>query len=116
MGQPKCRKKQARAKNKQYKKGHATKSRSKDLDQIQDEIQLDLQGRLAKPFDADLPGMGQYRCMECARFFINERTLEEHRRSKFHKKMSRRVLDPIYTQGEAEQAAGMGPVQNNRND
>jgi hypothetical protein len=116
MGQPKSKKKQASAKNKQYKKGHATKNRRKDLDQIQDEIQLEASGRLPRlEFDADLPGMGQFRCLECAKFFINENTLNEHKRSKFHKKQAKRVLDPIYNQQDAERAAGMGSVQNDRN-
>jgi hypothetical protein len=114
MGQPKCRKKQAAAKNKQYKKGHATKNRRKDLDQIQDEIQLNHVGRLPQPLDADLPGMGQFRCLECSRFFISSETLIEHQRSKFHKKQAKRVLDPMYSQADAELAAGMGPVQNSR--
>jgi bud site selection protein 20 len=74
-------------------------------------------GKLPKQIlDADLPGMGQFYCLECGKHFINESTLNEHKRTKFHKKQVKRTQQEQYTQAEADAAAGMGPVQNHRGD
>mmetsp|Transcript_26345 Transcript_26345/g.63517 ORF Transcript_26345/g.63517 Transcript_26345/m.63517 type:complete len:122 (-) Transcript_26345:368-733(-) len=102
-----------------HKKAVKVKRRKKDLDQIQDEIKLhvpseakDAKDRNRKkatlPFDPDLPGLGQFYCAYCARYFINATTQKNHERTKDHKKQIKKVREEQYTQKEAEEAAGLG--------
>ena len=61
----------------------------------------------AQPFDDDLPGCGQFYCVETARYFVDQKALDDHRsrgptsgasRSSRRRRLSRR---------KAEAAAGM---------
>ncbi|PIN11525.1 hypothetical protein CDL12_15871 [Handroanthus impetiginosus] len=38
------------------------------------------------PLDEDLPGMGQYYCLHCDRYFANAAVRDEHFKTKRHKK------------------------------
>ncbi|KAJ0642366.1 putative transcription factor C2H2 family [Helianthus annuus] len=38
------------------------------------------------PSDEDLPGMGQYYCLHCDRYFANVAVRDEHFKTKWHKK------------------------------
>ncbi|CAM9300659.1 unnamed protein product, partial [Discosporangium mesarthrocarpum] len=98
-----------KAKNKQYKKGHATKSRSKDIDQIQDELKKEEETGKPMSFelDDDLPGQGQFYCAPCARHFAGQEPLHWHIKSKLHKRRLKDVAQEQYTQEEAERGAGM---------
>eukprot|EP00954_Amorphochlora_amoebiformis_P024964 1369851-Amorphochlora_amoeboformis.AAC.1 len=91
-----------------HRKAVKVKRRKKDLDQIQDEIKIVVKKGLKLPFDPDLPGLGQFYCPHCARYFINLNTLRNHERTKDHKKQMKRVEEKQYTQKEAEEAAGLG--------
>eukprot|EP00466_Bigelowiella_natans_P002956 jgi/Bigna1/70387/fgenesh1_pg.11_\ len=91
-----------------HKKAVKVKRRKKDLDQIQDEIKIVEKKGLKLPFDPDLPGLGQFYCVPCARYFINETTQRNHEKTKDHKKQIKKVKEKQYTQKEAEEAAGMG--------
>lgn len=74
-------------KNKQYKKRHDTKRRRRDVDQIQDDITKVENGhKIEFPLDDDLPGLGQFYCLECARHFVDDFTLKKHINSKLHKR------------------------------
>jgi hypothetical protein len=75
-------------KNKEYKKGHSTKRRRRDVDQIQDDIMKEkTQGKaLEFEIDEDLPGLGQHYCTPCGRHFADQSTLEIHTKSKIHKR------------------------------
>ena len=94
-----------------FKKSIRVKNRAKDIDQIQDEIKLQMkklsqQQSIVHELDPDLPGMGQFYCISCARYFTDQFTLDEHKKSKLHKKRLKIVNEPEYTQEEAERAAG----------
>lgn len=80
--------------------------------------------------DIDKPGAAQHYCLHCARYFINQNALEEHFRTKVHKRRLKALeLDP-YTIEESERAAGFGnwkapnkrkletqtPLDNDKND
>lgn len=59
------------------------KRRAKDLDQIDEDLRPEKAFKLThQPIDYDLPGDGQYYCIECSRYFINSVTLEKHRTTK----------------------------------
>ncbi|XP_054427463.1 zinc finger protein 593 [Pteronotus mesoamericanus] len=88
------------------------KRRRPDLDEIHRELRPQVPSRPwpdpgAQP-DPDLPGGGLYRCLACARYFIDSANLKTHFRSKDHKKRLKQLSVEPYTQEEAERAAGMG--------
>jgi len=108
--------------DKSYHRAKLTANRTKDIDQIQDEIK-NFDPSKPREVDPDLPGLGQYYCLACALYCINRQALEDHCKSKRHKQryffifkshhfdltLSPRVKivsEPQYTQREAEQAAG----------
>jgi bud site selection protein 20 len=82
----------------------STKHRSKDLDQIQDEIEA---GGLKFEFDADIPGGGQFYCEPTGKHFCDQRALDDHMKSKPYKKRLKEIREEKYTQNEANYGAGM---------
>ncbi|PAV89526.1 hypothetical protein WR25_03026 [Diploscapter pachys] len=55
----------------------------KDLDQIHEDLRPDKAQRLMnQEVDLDLPGDGQFYCIECERYFIDDRTLQLHKKTK----------------------------------
>lgn len=83
--------------------------RQKDVDQIQDDIIKIKRGTLSREkHDIDKPGSGQFKCIICARYFINKNVLLIHKKTKKHKKMLKKVIRPQYTQKEADKCGGLG--------
>ncbi|XP_057535201.1 uncharacterized protein LOC130813387 [Amaranthus tricolor] len=96
---------------------HKTHRRSKFLvkgdDLVYDELQKTDGDRKPLPLDEDLPGMGQYYCLHCDRYFSNVTVRDEHFKTKRHKKRLKTMLGPApHTQLDAELAAGMGMPDN----
>jgi len=56
--------------------------------------------------DDDLPGLGQFYCLHCAKHFADQVTLDNHKKSRPHKRRLKDVAQPKYTQEEAERGAG----------
>ena len=86
------------------------------MNQIQDEI-IKIKRGTFKPEqkDIDKPGMGQFKCIICARYFINANVLKMHKKTKKHKKMLKKVIRPQYTQKEADMCGGLGREENTNN-
>lgn len=65
-----------------------TRRKRRDLDQIHSDLHV--AGHLDKykqeKAAEDLPGLGQWYCTECAKWFDQEDNLNKHLRSKLHKK------------------------------
>merc|ERR1712129_239430 len=97
------------ARYRRTKRRYTSGLRTRDDDQIQDEIIKIKRGtlKMEKP-DVDKPGMGQFKCIICCRYFINKSVLLSHKKTKKHKKMLKRVSRPQYTQEEADRAGGVG--------
>jgi bud site selection protein 20 len=99
----------ARSKNKKYKRKVWLCNRDKDVDQIQDEIEKSKE--TGKPitfeYDDDLPGGGQFYCVETGRHFADAKALADHKKTKAYKRRLRELKEEKYSQGEAERAAGM---------
>ncbi|CAM9742887.1 unnamed protein product [Phaeothamnion confervicola] len=97
-----------KSKNKQYKKGHATKSRRMDIDQIQDMLRAEREANKKTTFeqDDDTPGLGMFYCTPCATHMVDQETLNKHCLSKRHKRRLKDVAQEQYTHMEAERAAG----------
>ena len=82
---------------------------TRGLDQVHADLRSSkhlAQHKDAKPAE-DLPGLGQWYCVECAKFFEGEFNFEQHKRGKNHKRRARLLREEPYTQKEAEQAVGL---------
>lgn len=92
-----------------YKRKYRTKHRQRDLDQIDEDLKEQNSERLLNQHpDPDLPGEGQFYCIYCARYFIDDFTLNQHLKTKAHKKRLKDLKTEPYTIEESERAAGFG--------
>lgn len=86
-----------------------TKRKTKDLDEVQEDMKP---GRceqlLRQKLNYEMPGNAQFYCIHCARYFVDNKALQEHYRGKPHKQQLKALATEAYTQEEAERAAGMG--------
>ncbi|PBP18760.1 hypothetical protein BUE80_DR010299 [Diplocarpon rosae] len=92
-------------------KSTKTKTRRKlrDLDQIKADLTSPKhleQHKSSKPSE-DLPGLGQYYCIECAKWFESEHSMVTHRKGSTHKRQVKALKAEPYTQKEAEAAIGL---------
>lgn len=91
----------------------------KDLDQIYDDVDVTVKetggeiGELAPlskhvAVNEDLPGAGQFYCVETGRYFADAESLERHKKTKFFKKRVKELkTGKKYTQDDAEFYAGV---------
>lgn len=63
---------------------------------------------LNQDVDLDLPGSAQHYCLHCARYFIDEQALNEHFKTKVHKRRLKALELEPYSIEESERAAGLG--------
>ena len=69
---------------------------------------LEEQLETAQPFDDDLPGCGQFYCVETARYFVDQKALDDHKKSRAYKRRVKELKEETpFTQKDAEAAAGM---------
>ncbi|XP_011449320.3 zinc finger protein 593 homolog isoform X2 [Magallana gigas] len=95
--------------DKPLKEKYRTKRKTKDLDEIHEDMKpAKSQKLLNQEADFDKPGAGQFYCLHCAKYFINETSLKTHFKSKPHKRRLKALSIEPYTIEEAERAAGMG--------
>mmetsp|Transcript_23797 Transcript_23797/g.26974 ORF Transcript_23797/g.26974 Transcript_23797/m.26974 type:complete len:145 (-) Transcript_23797:265-699(-) len=108
MGTIQARKKN-RAKNKSHNRGVKTKNYKRDHDQIVGDMEPGNREKLEnQPISEDLPGMGQFYCVSCARYFINQKAIQHHNDTKSHKRKLKEALEtPPYTQAEADLYGGL---------
>ncbi len=60
----------------------------------------------------DLPGLGQFYCITCARHFITDQAKQVHLKTKEHKKRFKVIrTEKVYTHEEAERAGGLMPAK-----
>jgi bud site selection protein 20 len=102
----------ARSKKKKYKRAVWLSNRDKDMDQIQDEMEKAQQepgeAQASIPYDDDLPGGGQFFCVETGQHFINAKALSDHKKTKYYKRRIKELKKKDkYTQDVADWAAGM---------
>lgn len=93
-------------------KKYRTRRKTKDLDQIHEDMKPEKsKDLLNQEVDLDKPGCAQHYCLTCARYFIDQKAMKEHFRTKLHKRRLKALETEPYTQKEAEAAAGMGSYQ-----
>ena len=90
---------------------YKTKRKTKDHDQIHEDLKLKNAYKLINQVEEhDLPGAAQNYCIHCARYFIDEHALKEHFRTKLHKRRMKALETEPFTQEEANRAAGIGSI------
>lgn len=97
------------------KRARRKRMKARDIDQIAEDVADPMRAealRHGQEVDFDLPGLGQHYCVECARYFISERALKLHYKTKGHKYRLKELKEKPYSQEEAEAAAGMAPPDN----
>ena len=87
---------------------YKTKRRTRDLDQIYDDLasKENIQRLLNQPLDETKPGLGQHYCIHCAKYFETRAALRTHLKSKVHKRRVKDLKGVPYTQEVADAAAG----------
>lgn len=91
------------------KKRWRVRNRKKDLDQIDEDLKEGTSDKLLnQDVDLDLPGAAQHYCLHCARYFIDEKALNEHFKTKVHKRRLKALELEPYSIEESERAAGHG--------
>ncbi|GLV39948.1 uncharacterized protein CBL_10844 [Carabus blaptoides fortunei] len=85
-----------------------TKRRTKDLDEIDHDLNENAEKLLNQETDLDKPGQAQFYCIHCARYFIDNQALQDHYRTKVHKRRLKALELEPYTIEDSEKAAGQG--------
>ena len=95
------------AKHKQIGKSRKTKRYQRDIDQIVNDLEPQNIIKFNNlEIDEDLPGLGQFYCVFWAKYFINKNVLENHYKTKEHKKRVKRTKQDIYTIEDSKKFAG----------
>lgn len=86
-----------------------TRRHTRDLDQIHADVasKRHLQQYQETKAPEDLPGFGQWYCVECAKWFESEANQVKHVRGKPHKRRLRQLKEDPYSQKEADAAIGL---------
>lgn len=94
-----------------------TRARTKDIDQIHADLVPEKRKALEnQPVDPELPGCGQYYCIECAKYFIDGAAMDKHTKSKIHRRRLKELKDGPYTAKDAEAAVGLTTDNGIRNE
>ncbi|XP_071453182.1 zinc finger protein 593 homolog [Hetaerina americana] len=94
------------------KKQWRTKRRRKDLDEINEDMKVENAEKLLKQeVDLDKPGGAQHYCLHCARYFIDGHALQDHFKTKVHKRRLKALELEPYSIEESERAAGKGSFE-----
>lgn len=104
----KMRRKANVAKNKQYQRARKTKHKTKDMDEILNDLKPENLIKITnQPIDEDLPGLGQIYCVMCSRYFQRKEALETHYKTKEHKKRLKRLKEEPYTIADSKRYGGL---------
>ncbi|XP_073829146.1 zinc finger protein 593 homolog [Musca autumnalis] len=87
------------------------RNRTRDLDQIDQDLQTQSAELINQPVDLEKPGFAQFYCVHCAKYFIDDNAMQTHFRSKVHKRRLKALEVEPYSIEESERAAGHGCYQ-----
>ena len=87
-----------------------TADSNSDIDQVKADLQNPRHLTREREIKAaeDLPGLGHFYCVECAKDFSDGHNLNEHRKGKNHKRRVRQLKEETHSQKLAEAAVGLG--------
>ena len=88
----------------------------RDYDQVKDDLESPkhLSQHKASKAAEDLPGLGHFYCVECAKYFSDSHSLNEHRRGKNHKRRVKMLKEEAHSQKQAEAAIGLSTDNGSR--
>ncbi|CAH8582874.1 unnamed protein product [Schistosoma bovis] len=89
---------------------YKVKNRTRDIDQISSDLKEENFAKRvieATEPDEDKPGLGQFFCIFCDKYFIDQITLDLHKKQKPHKRRLKSLDEPPHTQEDADLAAGI---------
>lgn len=94
-------------------KRYKTKRRTRDLDLIYNDLSSkeSIMRLKNQPLDETKAGLGQYYCIECAKYFENQESLDRHTKGKVHKRRARELRQRPYTNLESEAATGVNMMK-----
>lgn len=78
------------------------------MDQIDSDIQLNSDQLLNQEVDLEKPGFAQFYCIHCATYYISERAIQDHFRTKVHKRRLKALEVEPYKLEDSLRAAGQG--------
>ncbi|OAA57015.1 c2h2 finger domain containing protein [Niveomyces insectorum RCEF 264] len=86
-----------------------TRRKTRDVDQVHADLasSAHLARYTGTKAAEDLPGLGRFYCVACAKWFETAVALSGHQRGKPHKRRLKQVAEGPYTQREAEAAIGL---------
>uniref|UniRef100_A0A182W2Z2 Zinc finger protein 593 homolog n=1 Tax=Anopheles minimus TaxID=112268 RepID=A0A182W2Z2_9DIPT len=84
------------------------RNRRKDLDEIDTDLKTEPEKLLKQEIDLDKPGFGQFYCIHCATYYINDQAMQAHFRTKVHKRRLKALEIEPYTVEDSLRAAGHG--------
>ncbi|KAF2084528.1 hypothetical protein K490DRAFT_48928 [Saccharata proteae CBS 121410] len=86
-----------------------TRRHTRDFDQIHADLRSKrhLEQYVETKVPEDLPGLGQFYCIECAKWFESDDNFTSHQKSKPHKRRVKQLKEAPHTQKEAEAAIGL---------
>lgn len=76
--------------------------------QIDDDLKTKSEELLNQSVDLEKPGFAQFYCLHCAKYFVNDHSMQAHFRTKVHKRRLKALEMEPYSLEEAERAAGHG--------
>lgn len=76
--------------------------------QIDDDLKTKSAELLNQNVDLDKPGFAQFYCLHCAKYFIDDHSMQAHFKTKVHKRRMKALELEPYTIEESERAAGQG--------
>lgn len=76
--------------------------------QIDDDLKNKSEELLNQSVDLDKPGLAQFYCLHCAKYFIDDHAMQQHFRTKVHKRRLKALELEPYSIEESERAAGHG--------
>ncbi|XP_075156469.1 zinc finger protein 593 homolog [Haematobia irritans] len=87
------------------------RNRTRDLDQIDQDLQTQSAQLINQAVDLEKPGFAQFYCVHCAKYFIDDAAMQSHFRTKVHKRRLKALEVEPYSVEESERAAGRGNYQ-----
>lgn len=78
------------------------------LAQIDEDLKTKSEELLNQQVDLEKPGFAQFYCLHCAKYFIDDHSMQAHFRTKVHKRRLKALELEPYSIKESERAAGHG--------
>ncbi|CAN1134773.1 Zinc finger protein 593 homolog [Linum perenne] len=108
----KCPSRKVKKRRFSHKSARRTKFELMGDDAVYEELQKPDSEKKPLPRDEDLPGMGQFYCLICDRYFANVSVRDDHYKTKRHRKRVKELKTAPHTQLDADLASGMGMPDN----